>query len=78
MSEKLGPKLARRNEAAQTDGAPSGDLELSTNAAVEAKIDTYIKEHPDYMTDYVQKLPRDRLERIAVLRKVAQDAGIQP
>src|SRR4051812_16060302 len=70
MSENLGPKLARRNDAAQTDGAPEGDLELATNAHVEAKIDTYIREHPDYLKEYVQKLPRERLERIAVLRKV--------
>jgi hypothetical protein len=70
MSEKLGQKLARRNEAAPTEGAPEGDLELSSNAEVNAKIDTYIKEHPDYLKEYVQKLPRERLERIAVLRKV--------
>ena len=70
MSEKLGQKLARRNEAATTEGAPDGDLELSSNVEVNAKIDTYIKEHPDYLTGYVQKLPRERLERIAILRKV--------
>ena len=70
MSEKLGQKLARRNDAALNEGAPDGDLELSTNAQVEAKIDTYLKEHPDYLTGYVQKLPPERLHRIVVLRKI--------
>src|ERR1019366_5404428 len=70
MAENLGQKLARRNEAAPTNGAPDGDLELSINAEVEAKIDTYIKEHPGYLTDYVQKLPPERLYRIVVLRKI--------
>jgi len=40
-----------------------------TNPEVEAKIDAYIKESPKYW-NYIQGMPRDRLERTVVLNEV--------
>jgi hypothetical protein len=42
-----------------------------TNPEVEAKIDSYIKENPKYW-NYLQAMPRDRLERTVVLNEVRQ------
>lgn len=42
-----------------------------TNPEVEAKIDAYIKESPKYW-NYLQQMPRDRLERTVVLNEVRQ------
>ena len=41
------------------------------NPEVEAKIDAYIKENPKYWA-YLQRMPRDRLERTVVLNEVRQ------
>ena len=72
MAEKLGQKLTKRNETAPGQDGPDGGRNLAQNAKVNAKIDNYIKEHPDFMPGYVQTLPRERLERIAVLYEVTK------
>jgi len=41
------------------------------NPEVEAKIDAHIKENPKYW-NYLQAMPRDRLERTVVLNEVRQ------
>ena len=41
------------------------------HAEVDAKIDAYIKENPDYFT-YLKEMPRDRLERTVVLNEVRE------
>ena len=41
------------------------------NPEVEGKIDAYIKENPKYW-NYLQTMPRDRLERTVVLNEVRQ------
>jgi hypothetical protein len=41
------------------------------NPDVEAKIDAYIKDNPKHWA-YIQGMPRDRLERTAVLNEVRQ------
>jgi hypothetical protein len=54
------------------NGASSTPVEptaLRTNPAVDAKIDAYIKENPKYW-NYIQNLPRERLERSLVLTEV--------
>jgi hypothetical protein len=54
------------------NGASSTSVEpttLRTNPAVDAKIDAYIKENPKYW-NYIQNLPRERLERSLVLTEV--------
>jgi hypothetical protein len=42
-----------------------------TNPEVDAKIDAYIKENPKYW-NYVQAMPRERLERTVVLNEVRE------
>ena len=42
-----------------------------TNQEVDAKIDNYIRENPDYWI-YLQEMPRDRLERTVVLNEVRE------
>lgn len=56
------------------NGAGSAAVEPTTyrtNPEVEAKIDSYIKENPKYW-NYLQAMPRDRLERTVVLNEVRQ------
>jgi len=56
------------------NGASSTAVEPTvyrTNPEVEAKIDGYIKENPKYW-NYLQAMPRDRLERTVVLNEVRQ------
>ncbi len=56
------------------NGASSTSVEPTTyrtNPEVEAKIDAYIKENPKYW-NYLQVMPRDRLERTVVLNEVRQ------
>lgn len=72
MAEKLGQKLAKRNDRSPGGDGPDGEVKMAQNAKVNAKIDNYIKEHPDFMPGYIQKLPRERLERIAVLYEVTK------
>jgi hypothetical protein len=42
-----------------------------SNPEVDAKIDSHIKQNPDYWA-YVQSMPRDRLERTVVLNEVRE------
>ena len=63
MSNK--PKTSA-NGAAATD-----KTNYRNHAEVDAKIDNYIKENPDYYT-YLKEMPRDRLERTVVLNEVRE------
>lgn len=49
--------------------APADQPIYRSNPEVDAKIDAYIKENPKYWA-YVQDMPRERLERSAVLNEV--------
>ena len=51
--------------------APQEPPTYRINPEVEAKIDDYIKENPKYW-NYLQAMPRDRLERTVVLNEVRQ------
>ena len=51
--------------------APQEPPNYRINPEVEAKIDAYIKENPKYW-NYLQAMPRDRLERTVVLNEVRQ------
>ena len=51
--------------------APQEPPNYRINPEVEAKIDGYIKENPKYW-NYLQAMPRDRLERTVVLNEVRQ------
>jgi len=51
--------------------APQEPPTYRTNPEVEAKIDAYIKENPKYW-NYLQAMPRERLERTVVLNEVRQ------
>ena len=68
MAERLAQKLARQNTASP-NGAPDGAPELTTNPEVEAKISKYREENPRY-AEYLKTLPRERLENMAILRKI--------
>jgi len=49
--------------------APQEQTNYRINPEVEGKIDSYIKENPKYW-NYLQAMPRDRLERTVVLNDV--------
>ena len=51
--------------------APQEPPTYRINPEVEAKIDAYIKENPKYW-NYLQAMPRERLERTVVLNEVRQ------
>ena len=51
--------------------APEEPANYRINPEVEGKIDAYIKENPKYW-NYLQAMPRDRLERTVVLNEVRQ------
>jgi hypothetical protein len=53
------------------NGATPPESTYRSNPEVEAKIDAYIKENPKYW-NYLQQMPRDRLERTVVLNEVRQ------
>ncbi len=50
-------------------GANAAPTEHRTNPEVDAKIDAYIKENPKYW-EYLQSTPKDRLQRMLVLKEV--------
>ncbi len=53
-------------------GSPTADTpNFRSNPEVDAKIDAYIKENPKYW-NFIQAMPRDRLERTVVLNEVRQ------
>ena len=58
------------NGAASATASPDPST-YRINPEVEAKIDGYIKENPKYW-NYLQAMPRDRLERTVVLNEVRQ------
>ena len=69
MSTK--PKTAAP-PSASGNAAPSADEpSFRTNPEVDAKIDAHIKENPKYW-NYIQAMPRDRLERTVVLNEVRE------
>jgi predicted GTPase len=51
--------------------APQDQPNYRTNPEVEARIDAHIRENPKYW-NYLQAMPRDRLERTVVLNEVRQ------
>ena len=51
--------------------APTEPPTYRINPEVEAKIDAHIKENPKYWT-FIQTMPRERLERTAVLNEVRE------
>jgi hypothetical protein len=57
--------------SASGNAAPSDTPTFRSNPEVDAKIDAYIKENPKYW-NYVQAMPRDRLERTVVLNEVRE------
>jgi hypothetical protein len=50
-------------------GPNAAPTEHRTNPEVDAKIDAYIKENPKYW-EYLQTTPKDRLQRMLVLKEV--------
>lgn len=66
MARTLDQKLKQQPRAGQ---APA---ELATNVEIEAKIATFKQQNPNYV-EYLKNLPRERLENIAVLRRVEQN-----
>lgn len=67
MSTKTKPSPNGANGA----NAPAEPPAYRINPEVEAKIDTHIKENPKYW-NYVQAMPRERLERTVVLNEVRE------
>jgi hypothetical protein len=66
--------MIKRTKSNGADSAPQAGESTPTfrdNAEVNAKIDTYIQENPKYW-QYVQSMPRERMERAMVLTKVQQ------
>jgi len=57
--------------SASGSAAPSESPTFRSNPEVDAKIDSYIKENPKYW-NYVQAMPRERLERSVVLNEVRE------
>jgi len=64
MSTK--PKNPPPGGSTSANAAPA---EHRTNPEVDAKIDAYIKENPKYW-EYLQSTPKDRLQRMLVLKEV--------
>lgn len=66
--------MSTKTKTPPNGAPPSTTAEPATyrsNPEVEAKIDAYIKENPKYW-NYLQQMPRDRLERTVVLNEVRQ------
>ena len=57
--------------SASGNAAPADQPTFRTNPEVDAKIDAHIKENPKYW-NYVQAMPRERLERTVVLNEVRE------
>jgi hypothetical protein len=60
-------KGKNRTREEQSNNEPPG--QFKENAKVNARIDEYIKANPKHW-DYIQKMPRERLERALVLSEV--------
>lgn len=66
--------MIKRTKSSGADSAPQAGESTPTfrdNAEVNAKIDAYIQQNPKYW-QYVQSMPRERMERAMVLTKVNQ------
>jgi len=66
--------MIKRTKSNGADSAPDAGESTPTfrdNAEVNAKIDAYIQQNPKYW-QYVQSMPRERMERAMVLTKVQQ------
>lgn len=66
--------MIKRTKSNGADSAPEAGESTPTfrdNAEVNAKIDAYIQQNPKYW-QYVQSMPRERIERAMVLTKVQQ------
>ena len=65
-------KVKTPPNAPSNGGPPVADPpNFRNNPEVDAKIDSYIKENPKYW-NFIQAMPRDRLERTVVLNEVRQ------
>jgi hypothetical protein len=62
-------KRSNSNGAGTAESASGQELEFRENAQVNAKIDEYIKNNPKEW-EYIQRMPRERLERSLVLQSV--------
>jgi hypothetical protein len=69
MSTK--PKTSAPPSANGNAAPPADEPNFRTNPEVDAKIDAHIKENPKYW-NYIQAMPRDRLERTVVLNEVRE------
>lgn len=65
------PKTKTPPNDASGASAPQDQPTYRNVPEVDAKIDAYIKENPDYW-NYLQAMPRDRLERTVVLNEVRE------
>ena len=66
--------MIKRTKSSGADSAPQAGEStppFRDNAEVNAKIDAYIQQNPKYW-QYVQSMPRERMERAMVLTKVNQ------
>ncbi len=66
--------MIKKTKPGAADGAADDNETSPTfrdNAEINAKIDDYIKQNPKYW-EYLQSMPRERLERAMVLAKVQQ------
>jgi len=64
-------KLKPTPNGANGASAPAEPITYRINPEVEAKIDAHIKENPKYW-NFIQTMPRERLERTAVLNEVRE------
>ncbi len=64
-------KKSKPNDAQGATGTGETAPVFRENAEVNARIDAYIQQNPDYW-GYLQSMPRERLERAMVLTKVNQ------
>jgi len=72
MAERLAQKLARQTSASPNgapDGAPDAARKLPENPEVMARINRFREENPSYC-EYLKTLPQERLENMAILRKI--------
>lgn len=67
MSTK--PKTPPTGGSTGGNAAPNEPREYRVNVELDGKIDAYIKENPKYW-EYLQSTPKDRLQRMLVLKEV--------
>lgn len=68
--------MIKKSKATADDGNQNNAGETNTayrdNPQINAKIDDYIKNNPKYM-DYLQAMPRERMERAMILHEVQKE-----